>query len=153
MMECINDFLNIPLTQNQLEQGAMTCAHTMNWPACILLSGTLGAGKSTFARAFIQALSPSNTPVPSPTFTLFQDYETSRGTVIHADLYRLNHSDEVFEIGLLEHLEAPHTTCLIEWPDRLPPLPRVPVTHLCFHYAPDNRRTISLITDPTYAPA
>ena len=89
----------------------------------LLLSGDLGAGKSTFARAFIRALAPEagDFEVPSPTFTLVQPYEFTRIPVAHADLYRIADPWEVDELGL-EELTATHVL-LVEWPDRLPELP------------------------------
>jgi hypothetical protein len=84
----------------------------------IALSGDLGAGKSTFARALIRALAGDpELEAPSPTFTLMQSYDTPRGAVVHADLYRLASPEEVHELGLAEALEE--AIGLVEWPDRL----------------------------------
>lgn len=84
----------------------------------ILLEGDLGAGKSTFARSFIRALSGgADIEVPSPTFTLLQVYENARIPVAHADLYRLTTVVETDELGLAD-LAQSHLL-LIEWPDRL----------------------------------
>ncbi|MCO6187981.1 tRNA (adenosine(37)-N6)-threonylcarbamoyltransferase complex ATPase subunit type 1 TsaE [Rhizobium sp. L1K21] len=83
---------------------------------CIALSGGLGAGKSTLARAFIHALANDETlEVPSPTFTLVQSYDL-RIPVSHFDLYRLGDESELDELGLDEALED--GIALIEWPDR-----------------------------------
>jgi tRNA threonylcarbamoyl adenosine modification protein YjeE len=84
----------------------------------ILLSGDLGAGKSTFARAFINALLPEGREIdiPSPTFTLTQSYDETRVPVVHADLYRLTQCTEVEELGL-DDLAGDHLL-LVEWPDR-----------------------------------
>ena len=83
----------------------------------LLLEGSIGAGKTHFARAVIQSLLDIPEDVPSPTFTLVQTYETATADVWHCDLYRLTHPDEVFELGLDDAFES--AICLIEWPDRL----------------------------------
>jgi tRNA threonylcarbamoyladenosine biosynthesis protein TsaE len=83
---------------------------------CLLLEGQIGAGKSHFARAFIQARLGRAEDVPSPTFTLVQSYQADV-EIWHADLYRLSHPDEVLELGLDEAFDS--AICLIEWPDRL----------------------------------
>lgn len=84
---------------------------------CILLKGPIGAGKSCLARAFIRALCGPDEEVPSPTFTLVQVYEARGVEIWHADLYRLTHPDEVWELGLDEAFQK--AICLVEWPDRL----------------------------------
>jgi tRNA threonylcarbamoyl adenosine modification protein YjeE len=85
----------------------------------VALSGDLGAGKSTFARALIRRLAEDAAlEVPSPTFTLIQAYDTPRGRIVHADLYRLRAEEELVELGLLESLDD--AIGLVEWPDRAP---------------------------------
>jgi tRNA threonylcarbamoyl adenosine modification protein YjeE len=83
----------------------------------VALSGHLGSGKSLLARAILRELAHDPTlEAPSPTFTLVQSYETARGTVLHADLYRVRSPDELDDIGLVEDIDR--LILLVEWPDR-----------------------------------
>ena len=80
------------------------------------LFGTLGMGKSTMARAFIQHLTGAQ-EVPSPTFTLVQSYEAPLFEIYHFDLYRIKSAEEIFELGIEDALYDGVT--LIEWPERM----------------------------------
>jgi N-acetylmuramate 1-kinase len=83
----------------------------------VALSGGLGSGKTTLARAVIRALAGDEAlEVPSPTFTLMQSYETPRGTVVHADLYRIGNPEELRELGFEEAADS--GILVIEWPER-----------------------------------
>ena len=80
----------------------------------IALSGGLGAGKTTLARAILRSLGVAE-EVPSPTFTLVQRYESTSLAVHHFDLYRLGAAAELAELGLDEALEE--GAALVEWPE------------------------------------
>jgi tRNA threonylcarbamoyl adenosine modification protein YjeE len=85
----------------------------------ITLSGDLGAGKTAAARAMIRYLAGDDTvEVPSPTFTLAQQYDLPPYPLLHADLYRIGDPGELEEIGLAPLPEG--TVALIEWPERAP---------------------------------
>ena len=84
----------------------------------ICLIGGLGAGKTTFARGFLQnamCVGP-DTEIPSPTFTLVQTYESEAFPIWHFDFYRIESPDDVYEIGLEEALDT--GVSLIEWPEK-----------------------------------
>lgn len=83
----------------------------------VMLQGPLGAGKSVFARAVIRGLGWRRDEIPSPTFTLVQQYELPVAMVWHFDLYRLEIPDDVFELGIEDAFYD--GISLIEWPDRL----------------------------------
>lgn len=83
----------------------------------ITLSGPLGAGKTTLARAILRALGEEG-EVPSPSFALVQPYDALPLPVWHADLYRLEHPGELAELGLGEILGS--GALIVEWPERAP---------------------------------
>lgn len=80
------------------------------------LSGTLGAGKSVFARAFIKKMTNAS-EVPSPTFTLVQMYDAGSFDIFHYDLYRLKSPVEMFELGVDEAFFS--AVSLVEWPEKM----------------------------------
>jgi tRNA threonylcarbamoyladenosine biosynthesis protein TsaE len=82
----------------------------------VALSGGLGAGKTTLARAIIAA-SGHRGEVPSPTFTILETYDELELPLVHADFYRLENPAEVEELGLDDYRDG--AALLAEWPDNV----------------------------------
>lgn len=100
---------------------AASFADALDKGSVIALTGDLGAGKSVFARTLIRTMGQAGGvdigAVPSPTFTLVQQYDLPDFPIYHFDLYRLSEPEEVWEIGLEEAFTD--GAALIEWADRI----------------------------------
>lgn len=96
---------------------AMDIAVSLTPGDLVTLSGDLGAGKTTLARAMIRYFAADpDMDVPSPTFTLMQIYDLPRFPLIHVDLYRVTTVAELTEIGWRDAAEG--AVVVVEWPDR-----------------------------------
>jgi tRNA threonylcarbamoyladenosine biosynthesis protein TsaE len=102
----------------------------------VLLSGELGAGKSTFARALIMSAGHTGT-VPSPTYTLVEPYQLPRGNIYHIDLYRVSSEDELRYLGWNEFDDGLR---LVEWPERAPQLSSKADIQVTLFYEDEGRR-------------
>lgn len=111
----------------------------------VTLKGDLGAGKTAFARALVNALSLQPEEVPSPTFTLVQTYELPALTIWHFDLYRLAEKKmDILELGWDDARSS--GVALVEWPDRLGgllPKDRLEI-EIAFHEGSDNARLVTI---------
>jgi len=107
------------LTRSEQETEALAreLAGTLQAGDVVLLSGDLGAGKTTFVRGLAQGLGIDPEDVSSPTFTLLHEYRGGRLTLYHADLYRLDRT-ATDDLGL-EETGVRDGVLAIEWPDRL----------------------------------
>ncbi|MDC9700668.1 MAG: tRNA (adenosine(37)-N6)-threonylcarbamoyltransferase complex ATPase subunit type 1 TsaE [Alphaproteobacteria bacterium] len=135
MTFCLRNFI---LTQEGGIDLARGFASILRSGDVVSLSGELGAGKTTFARALINSLSPSGEmiEVTSPTFPIVQFYEFPGIKVAHFDFYRINDPSELEELGWYEALLS--CLVLIEWPSRL-------VSHLL----PESRLDICISSGKT----
>jgi tRNA threonylcarbamoyladenosine biosynthesis protein TsaE len=104
------------LSRSEAETEAFgeTFARTLTAGAVVLLDGPLGAGKTAFVRGMARGLGASAGDVPSPTFSLLQEY-AGHLTLFHADLYRLQ-PREVEDLGLLDL--SVDGVLAVEWPER-----------------------------------
>lgn len=109
--------------------------------ANIFLHGSLGAGKTTFARGFLRALGYTD-KVKSPTYTLVETYDVDERTIFHFDLYRLEDARELKDIGIEEYF-IQNAICLIEWPEKGAPfLPEPDLA--CYIDFADEGRALSI---------
>lgn len=128
-------------TETDTENLAQALAEVTSVGDVWALFGTLGMGKSVWARAFVRHLTDAD-DVPSPTFTLVQTYPADNFDIYHYDLYRLKSAEEIWELNIEEAMYG--AVCLIEWPEKAGAyLPRdafrVEITAL-----PDNGRKVTI---------
>jgi tRNA threonylcarbamoyladenosine biosynthesis protein TsaE len=108
-------------SEQALTQAAQRAA--MAWrsdgiaPLIVGLKGDLGVGKTTFVRALLEALGHTGR-VPSPTYTLLEQYALGDLSVVHLDLYRLKEAREIEFLGLRDWLAQPGVWLMVEWPER-----------------------------------
>ena len=108
-------------TETDTRRAASELAQALRNGDTVLLRGEMGSGKSVFARGLAQAWGVVG-HVTSPTFTIMQQYDGTRGRFYHFDLYRLSDPEELYAVGLDEYIGG-DGLCAVEWPDNaLPPL-------------------------------
>jgi tRNA threonylcarbamoyladenosine biosynthesis protein TsaE len=105
------------LKQEDLKKFAEQFILDLAVPSVLGLKGTLGAGKTTLVKSFIQALGVKE-KVTSPTFNIVRTYKIEKLTVYHVDLYRLYSIHEFYDLDL--PLNEEDTLFFIEWSDMIP---------------------------------
>jgi tRNA threonylcarbamoyladenosine biosynthesis protein TsaE len=120
------------LTEPELIRRGEQLGQALPPGAVVLLSGDLGAGKTTLARAVIRGLGAAE-PVSSPTYALVHHYHGARGDIYHVDAYRLSQPDDAADLDWETLASA--DALLVEWPERadgwIPPsLVRLRLSHV-----------------------
>jgi tRNA threonylcarbamoyladenosine biosynthesis protein TsaE len=106
---------------DQLPQYADEFIKLVSSPRCIAFKGEMGAGKTTFIHAILNAMEV-NEFEGSPTFAIIQEYPVSiKGKIYHMDCYRIKTIEEAIDIGLEEILEE-KSYIFIEWAEKIEPL-------------------------------
>ncbi|MFN8232145.1 MAG: tRNA (adenosine(37)-N6)-threonylcarbamoyltransferase complex ATPase subunit type 1 TsaE [Actinomycetota bacterium] len=118
-----------------------------------ILTGELGAGKTTLVRGIADGLG-SEDPVASPTFTLIREYGGGRLDVVHVDVFRLSRMQDVVDLGLDELRDTGRAVLLVEWGDAIVEL--LPDDHLRVELStPDpgseDRRVVLSASGPSWA--
>jgi tRNA threonylcarbamoyladenosine biosynthesis protein TsaE len=82
----------------------------------LLVCGEVGSGKTTLIKEICKQLKVEDT-VTSPTYTLINEYNANDGLVIHMDLYRIENSEDINDLGLFEYFD--NKFIIIEWPEKI----------------------------------
>lgn len=101
----------------------------------VLLAGELGAGKTTFAQGFGRALGVEE-HITSPTFTLMHPYDGRDLRLLHCDVYRLDHLQEIIDLGINELVDD-DAVALVEWGDMAEPVLPADFLEIRFTYVED----------------
>ena len=114
---------------------------------CVVLSGTLGAGKTRLVQAILAGYGIEATEVTSPTFALLNSYPVAAGMLHHMDAYRVEDEDAFLELGVEEFLGVDGNVTLIEWGERVAGV--LPEGTLWFEmqWHPDERREVCIRGD------
>lgn len=105
-----------------------------------LLTGDLGAGKTTFSKGFAKGLGITQM-IKSPTYTLIREYDSGRLPLYHMDVYRLEGSGD--DLGLDEYFEG-DGVCLIEWGEIIKDMIENPFIELIIHKTPEDTRFLTV---------
>jgi len=107
-------------TLKDLEKAATQFLEVTDSSRVFAISGSMGAGKTTFITAVCRALGATGT-IGSPTFSIINEYTSREGRILHMDLYRLKDEEEAVQAGVEDALYS-GDYCFVEWPEKAPGL-------------------------------
>lgn len=106
--------------------------------------GKMGAGKTTFITALCRVLGVNEDVVNSPTFTIVNEYRAAKGfPIYHFDFYRLNRSQEAYDIGIEEYFTS-NGLCLMEWPEKIEEILPESTVKVSIEELPNKSRILSI---------
>lgn len=117
-------------------------AKSIKSPCVIVLSGDLGAGKTTFTKGFAKGLGISEI-VTSPTFTLLNEF-VGKEKMYHFDMYRLSSKEEAYELGFEDYFKKNDGFVLVEWAENVEGLFSPPYKKITINKISDNEREIKI---------
>jgi tRNA threonylcarbamoyladenosine biosynthesis protein TsaE len=119
------------ISLEDLQRVADLLSSSLSLPAVLALTGDLGSGKTTFSQCLAKAIGIEGS-IPSPTFTLVNEYTTPQLTFIHADLYRLDSKESIVQLGLSDYFAMPQALTVAEWANHMPEL--FPASTVWLHF-------------------
>ncbi len=109
----------------------------------LLFNGEIGAGKTTLIKEVVKQLGVEE-GANSPTFSLVNEYQTSKKeTIYHFDFYRINSEEEAFDIGIEDYFYS-DAWCFIEWGNKVENLLPLGIININISVNKDNQRTIQI---------
>lgn len=117
---------HLKLTEAELQDWGEQLGKSARAPLVVTLTGELGVGKTTLARAICRGYGVEE-EVTSPTYALIHEYRAPRSAVFHIDLYRLDSAEQLTNLGW-DEIVSSRSLVLIEWPERAGA--RLPENHL-----------------------
>jgi tRNA threonylcarbamoyladenosine biosynthesis protein TsaE len=126
----------LKLSEPELQDWGEELGRSASAPLLITLTGELGAGKTTLAKAICRGYGVKE-EITSPTYALVHQYASERSPVFHIDLYRLDSADQLTNLGW-DEIVSSHSLVLVEWPERGGE--RIPANHVSIDldYVPDD---------------
>ena len=130
-------------SEKETENLAIKIAAQIKKGSIITFRGGLGVGKTFLCRHIIKYLCGEDVKVVSPTFNLLQIYPTKNFEIYHFDLYRLEHLEEIYELGIEAAFSGNHV-CLIEWPEIISSILPPNTISIKISINSDNNRLVSI---------
>ena len=132
----------ITTSANETISFAENFAKQISSPKIIVLSGDLGAGKTTFSKGFAKGLNIGEI-ITSPTFALLNEYE-GKEKLYHFDMYRLESKEEAIELGFDEYFNKNDGIILVEWAENVEGLFAPPLTKISIKKLSEDKRKITI---------
>ncbi len=128
--------------ENELVKAVQFLQAHLQSQKILLFYGEMGAGKTTFIKAFCAVLNVEDT-VSSPTFSIVNEYQYPQGIIYHFDFYRLKNQTEALDLGMEEYFYSGEY-CLIEWPEKIPDLLPGNYLKISIEVRPDQQRKLTI---------
>ena len=130
----------IEYSLQKINDVARKLTHSFTYPI-VAFEGQMGSGKTTLIQSIVSQLGSEDT-VSSPTFGLVNQYTTTKGEVIHMDLYRLEKEDELEQLGFEDYIQT-GDLCLIEWPEMVAKAIKGECHHIYIELIDEHKRKLT----------